>query len=298
MLLSVIWGGTFPVIKIGLESVNPVLFITLRFWISLIILAPFLRLLRGKKTSTHGCSGLRFDRCTWKCGIGVGFFLFCGYILQTIGMRYTTASRSGFFTSLLVIVAPILALIFKTSKTPAKSLIGVPIAFLGVFFMADPQAGGFNLGDVLSVGCAFAFAAQMISLESVAHKVNDSWALAYIQNVTVAVGALIWCLIEGFEFSFGLEGWMAITYTAIFGSILAGWLQTRYQPEVSAGHASMIFMLEPVFASIFAFILLGETWTIRALWGAILILSAMGWSSFTALKGKGSTSYKDSPAPK
>lgn len=96
--------------------------------------------------------------------------------------------------------------------------------------------------------------------------------------------ALTWILIDGKPFAMNGAGVLAVLYTGIFGTVVAVWMQTRFQPEVPAGHAALIFQLEPVFAGTFATILLGDIWTVRALFGAGLILAASSLSSFGLVK--------------
>jgi len=277
-LLSIIWGGTFPATKTALELTDPIQLIALRFWLAILLLLPFLnRFRRSSGINTASEPWLR--KSTWLAGAWVGMWLFIAYVLQTVGMRYTTASRSGFFTGLLVVLTPIAAYLFRTSKVSASSLIAVPVSLFGVYLLADPKLGALNIGDCLTIGCAAGFALQMVSLESVAKRVRDFWGLTFVQMVTIGVGSLIWALIEHKPFQVSPIGWWAIIYTGLFGSIFATYLQTRYQPEISAGNAALIFALEPIFAGIFAFFLLHDPWSQRSLLGALVILTAMVWSS-------------------
>ncbi len=294
ILLTMVWGSTFPVTKAALSVTDPIQFLFLRFIISILILTPFLSRLRkqqyiqSQQRSFEDIEPYKLPskKQFWHFGVRVGVFLFLGYALQVLGLKYTTASKSGFFTGLLVLIAPILAHIFKTSRTPLLVLAGIPLSILGVYLMADPRLGGLNIGDILTIGCAFAFSLQMVSLEYARKKMYDPWGLTFSQNVIVSLGALTWILFEGSSFNITSFGWFAAVYTGIFGSIVAGWLQTRFQPETTAGHASLIFTLEPVFAMLFAWILLGEGWTMRSLAGSLAILLAMVWASFVILKQK------------
>ena len=319
ILLCIIWGLTFPATKSALDVVDPMHFLTLRFGIAVLILLPITAVKywnRQRKnrlgnyhrngqdlTGDDPCdpntkesaysrssivkprSGLhvyvdRHIKSVWFRGVFVGLFLFLGFTMQTIGLRYTAASRSGFFTGLLVVIVPPLAFLLRTSRTPLSSWFGILPAVVGVYLLSDPSTGGLNRGDWLTIACAVVFAMQMIVLEVVARGLEDVWKLTLSQIVTVFIGSLIWSLVEGVQFQIIPEAWLAVAYTAIFGCIIAVWLQTRYQPQVPAGHAALIFTLEPVFAATFAWIILGETWTLQGLFGAALILLAMLVSSY------------------
>lgn len=278
ILLSMIWGGTFPATRMAVVDTDPLHFLSMRFWLAIVIFTPFFIVSQRRKSNF----ALSF-KTDFRAGAFIGIFLMTGYILQVIGLRYTTASRSGFLTSLLVIITPVFAWMFRTSKTPILSLFGIPISIVGIYIMSDPRIGGLNQGDWLTIGSATAFAAQMIALEHVTKQVKDVGVLAFGQMLTAGSGALIWSIIEGNEFYLSSAGIWCVLFTALFGTIGAVWLQTRYQPDVTAGLAALIFTLEPVFASIFAFWLLGEVWTQRGLIGAGIILIAMMWSSYAEI---------------
>jgi drug/metabolite transporter (DMT)-like permease len=237
----------------------------------------------------------------------IGCLQFAGFGLQAVGMKYTTASRSGFFTGLLVIMTPICAAIFRTSRAPLATWLSVPVALAGVYLLANPEAGGLNKGDVLTILCAVVFALQMVSLEWTVKGKDEggrmkdekgNWSennhglidrartpnqfilhLTYLQIVIVFVGAAIWSVVENRPFQITSIGIWALVYCAIFGSIFAVWAQTRYQPDVPAGHAALVFSLEPLFAALFAWLLLGDRWTPLGLVGGGLIIVAMMISS-------------------
>ncbi len=282
VLLTVIWGGTFPATKAALDVTDPMQFIAMRFGIAVLLTAPFLHKLRkiGQSSIPIAERTGFLSSKLWIAGAWVGLWLFIGYALQASGMKFTTASRSGFFTGLLVVITPFVAHLFRTSRTPWLSLIAAPISLAGVWLMADPELGGLNTGDWLTIACALAFAIQMVTLEAVANKTGDPWGLTFVQMVTLGGLALVWSIAEGNPLVITKAGWFGLAYTGLFGSIFAVWLQTRYQPETTAGHAALIFTLEPVFAAVFASMLLGETWTSRGLIGAGVVLTAMLWSSF------------------
>ncbi len=315
VLLCAIWGMTFPVTRLSVVDTDPIQFITLRFGIAFPIMYAILMLRhRGRirppagDPDEYACAAnvglskfwltLRNGplRNVWLRGLTIGVFLFAGFALQVLGLEHTTASRSGFFTSLLVVLTPPAAMMLRTSHTPRLAWLALLPAIVGIYLIADPESGGMNIGDWLTVGSAVMFAIQMVVLEALTRSEKESRALALAQVFAIALFAGTWSVIQGSLFQVTVVGWLGIAYTAIFGSVIAVWLQTRFQPNVPAAHAGFVFALEPVFASLFAWMLIGELWTTRALFGALFILVAMGVSSFALAKAGNETVDRSSLA--
>jgi drug/metabolite transporter (DMT)-like permease len=312
VLLTAVWGLTFPATKAALADTDPIQFLALRFLLGLGLLSVLSRLLR-KNINHNKPSGeldpqlsqapappvkqesgtlhpfwlkLRRERIQSVVirGIIVGIFLFVGFALQVQGLKLTTASRSGFFTGLLVVMVPPMAMLLRTSRSPLASWLALLPAVAGVYLLAEPALGGLNTGDILTIFCAFVFALQMVVLEALSRHKSEAMKLTIAQVGTVAALATVWSLIQGLPFHLTGVGFLALLYTGIFGTVIAVWMQTRFQPDVPAGHAALLFQLEPVFAATFAWALLGDLWTVRGLAGAGLILAATTLSSFGLLK--------------
>ncbi len=288
-LLCVVWGLNFSVAKGALEVMNPMHFQVFRFGFALPPLAAILLIDWRRRRSSNppaedaplkGPPARGMFARLWVRGAVIGLLLWMGFSLQIIGLKYTTASRSGFFTGLVVVAAPLLAFVLRTSRTPRFSWFGVVPAVAGVYLLAGPNSGGMNIGDWLTILCAIVFGGQMVALEALAGPVGDTWRLTFIQVAVVFLGTVIWCLVEGATICSSPAVWLAVGYTAVFGTVATVWLQTRFQPEVPAGHAALVYTLEPVFAAGFAWLLLGDRWTTLGLFGAALILAAMVVSSY------------------
>lgn len=284
-LLTVIWGVTFPATKAALAVTTPLQFLALRFGIASVILLPLLSIRMRRGVGASPAAEVR----VWRWGVGVGALFLTGFMLQAVGMRYTTASRSGFFTSLLTLFAPLFAALWGTSRASLATWLAIPIAITGVWLLADPAVGGLNKGDILTIGCAAVFALQMMALESASRQQKSAESggvsrerttelLTFAQVLVGGVGSLVGALIEGAPLKIESAGWLAVAYTALFGSLVGVWLQTRFQPLVPAGHAALVFTLEPLWAAFFAWILIGEMWTMRGFIGAGLIIIAMAVS--------------------
>jgi len=105
LIVAMIWGATFPVVKIALNSMSPFAFNTIRFFITSLLFLPLI----SKK-------GM-------KEGFKIGLATFLGYSFQTVGLEYTTATNAGFITSIYVVLMPIIAyLLYKMQLRGLTSL--------------------------------------------------------------------------------------------------------------------------------------------------------------------------------
>ncbi|CUU10374.1 EamA-like transporter family protein [Candidatus Kryptobacter tengchongensis] len=100
LLITFIWGGTFSIVKTALENVSPLIFLGIRFGISTVLYFVFF---------PGSLKHLNF--LAFKHSFVIAFFLFAGFAFQTLGLKYTTASKSGFITGMLVIFTPVAQLV-------------------------------------------------------------------------------------------------------------------------------------------------------------------------------------------
>jgi drug/metabolite transporter (DMT)-like permease len=114
LLLCVVWGTSFPLVRWSVGRMSPALFLALRFWIGAALLTPFLWRARG---SLH--------RDMFHRGLTLGFFMFLGMFCQTLGLKYTTASNSGFLTALSVVLVPLWCIAFRRTVPGLRSWSGI-----------------------------------------------------------------------------------------------------------------------------------------------------------------------------
>ena len=112
-------------------------------------------------------------------------------MLQTIGLQYTGSATSAFITYLLVVFVPVLALVLLRRRPHPVTLAGIAVAVVGLVLLTDPggggATGGFGRGEVLTLGCAVAFAAHVVILGETAHR-HDPIRLATVQVAVVGGG--------------------------------------------------------------------------------------------------------------
>ncbi len=263
LLVTFVWGFTFSVTKNSLDFISPFNFLSLRFGlaflISLLIFIKYLKLI-NKKLLLHSAF--------------IGLFLFGGYALQTIGLQYTTVSNSGFITGLSVVLVPIIsAILFK--KIPRKeSVIGVSLAFIGLFFMNFQNGMSINIGDLLTFFGAFCFGLHIISVGHFAQKDNPTVIAIFQIGFVSLYSSIASIFTESYIFPHQTYVLSALFITAFFATVGAYLIQNRAQQYTTSTRTALIFTMEPVFAGISGYFI-GERMTYLSIIGGVLILIGM-----------------------
>jgi drug/metabolite transporter (DMT)-like permease len=260
LLVALFWGGGFVAVKEAINSITPFYMIAIRFGIaSLILLAIFWK---------------RFKNINWqdiKISIIVGIFLFLAFSAQTTGAQYTTAGKQAFLTAVNVVIVPFLTWILYKNELDAYSIIASVFCLIGVGFLTLKDGLSINIGDFLTLVCAFLFAVHIALLGEYAKKV-DTIVLSIIQMATASVLALVCALFtEPVPESLPANAYFSMVYMIIFSTMLAFMIQTIAQKYTTANHASLILCLEAVFGSVLAAIFLGDVFTPSMIIGCGLI---------------------------
>jgi drug/metabolite transporter (DMT)-like permease len=279
LFTTVIWGGTFAIIKTALGSISPMMFLSFRFSTAAIIFFPFV-FSRLKK----------LDSQSIKEGVILGFLYFMGFATQTIGLNYTTATKSAFITGTFVIFTPIFQVIIER-KLPSKgNILGILLVAGGLIFLSSKGTSfiellrelgtNFNLGDYLTLICAIFYSLYIVYLDIVSKKM-DYLPLVFIQIAVTAAGGIIGAMIfnvSGIEISryiLNKDVIFAVIYTALLATILTTSMQTKFQKYTTPAKAGIIFSFEPIFASVVAFFLLSEKISNFGLIGCIFIFCGL-----------------------
>jgi len=274
ILVTILWGATFVIVKEALNDISSMAFIAIRFILAGILLLPFLV---KKKLSKDAV----------QAGILLGVFLFLGFAAQTVGLKFTSATKSGFLTGTAVIIVPLLQVIIE-KKPPTKGvLVGIFVVLIGISFLSsggdsilnlfNDIGANFNLGDALTLICAFFFALYIVFLD-IKTNLYDFWILLFLQIITTAVLSVFFLFffeglnLEPIKINLTNNLIYAILYTSIFATLITTALQTKYQKNVTPAKAGIIFSFEPIFAALFAFFVLGEKITNFGYLGAALII--------------------------
>lgn len=287
---TLIWGGTFALIKSAFQDISPSLFLSLRFSLATLLLLPFIiKVLRN------------VNKQTIVAGSILGIFYFTGFAAQSVGLNLTTATKSGFITGTFVVFIPILQLIIEKRIPKWFNVLSVILVLLGLIMLSSrgenvieflSQLGSdFNLGDFLTLICALLFAFQVVYVD-VFTKKYDYLPMVFIQLFITGLGGFILTAlfsltgIEIIKFNFNNNLFFAIIYTSVFASILATIIQLKFQKNVSPTKAGIIFSIEPIFAAIFAYFLLNEKISNFGLIGCVLIFAGLIISEVLSVKNE------------
>jgi drug/metabolite transporter (DMT)-like permease len=174
-------------------------------------------------------------------------------------------------------LVPIISHFFIKEKINRNSVIGVVLAFIGLWFLNYSSSFSFNLGDFLVLLCAFSFAMHIISVGLFSKKL-DYVLLAIVQITVVFLLSLLMALIyerPAIHLSYSADIWWSIVITGVFATAFAFYMQNRFQRYSTATKTAIIFSGEPIFAAVFAYFLLGEKVGLIAWVGGLLIIFGM-----------------------
>ncbi len=264
LLVTVVWGSTFVITKNVLNDISTYNFLAIRFLIAFMLSS----IIFYKNIFT-------LDKKTINYGVVIGVVLFIGYALQTIGLNYTTASKSGFITGFSVIIVPLMSAIMLRRVPRLSIILSVLLAIVGLGLMTLDSSLIPNIGDFYTLIASIFFALHIILVGKYTINVN-SINLAIIQIGTVGLLSLFFSLItEYFIVPNTTNTWIGILITSILATSGAFIVQNTMQKFTSPTHTALIYTGEPVFSAIFAFMLIGERMSNKAVFGSILILCAM-----------------------
>lgn len=264
LVVALIWGSTFVMVKQAIEAYPVFPFLAIRFGIGAASLAVLCLVFRAWPT-WH----------TVRAGAILGLLLFGGYALQTIGLQWTSASKAGFITGLSVVMVPIMAALLMRAAPGRAAHIGVLLATFGLALLTLQNSLGVNVGDLVVLGCAVCFALHVVGVSVFAPR-SHPLPLALIQVIVVAVLSTLVSSLSAEPWPApSQETWLATAFTGILATAAAIGIQTAAQRHTTPTHTALILTAEPAFAALFGVLLAGETLTPRATAGGVFILAGM-----------------------
>ncbi|WDV45666.1 DMT family transporter [Clostridiaceae bacterium M8S5] len=267
LFVAMCWGAGFVVLKDALDTISPLNIMAIRFTLAFIIMAIIFK----SKFREIKMSDL-------KAGIVIGVFLFLGFAVQTIGLKYTDPGKQAFLTGTNVVMVPFLVWIVYKKMPDKYSLIGAFLTLVGIVMLtlkSDLGTLDINFGDKLTLLCAVMYACHIVSVGFFTKK-HDPILLATLQIGVASLLFIISTLIfEEVSFNFGFNVTWRIGYLVIFPTVAAFIIQNVAQKNTTATRTGIILSLEAVFGALFAVVINKEEFTSKMIIGCVLIFCAV-----------------------
>lgn len=279
LLAAFIWGCAFVAQSVGMEYVGPFTFNSVRNIIGSLVLVPVIFLMDGlKKKGGMSEEELRQrrgdNRTLLTGGICCGLILAVASSLQQFGLMFTTVGKAGFITAMYIVLVPILN-IFIGKRIRPLILFCVAVSVAGLYFLCMTEKLSLGIGDLFVLVCAFVFSLHIMTIDHFSPLV-DGVRMSAIQFLTCGiVCAVPMLLFEHPDFSAVLTAWMPILYTGVMSSGVGYTLQILGQRDADPTVASLLMSLESVFSVLAGWVLLGQTLSLREMFGCVLMFAAI-----------------------
>lgn len=261
IIITMFWGASCLLTKIGLGGIQEFNLIALRFTIGFFLSA----IVFWRKVKSANLKTVKY------AAILAGI-LFATFIFATFGVSYTTVSNAGFLTCLAGVFIPLITFAISKKRPESKVIISVIIALLGICLLSLNEKLLFNIGDLLCILCSLSFAAHIIVTGIMTNGV-DSVSLGVLQLGFVGIYSTFFSFIfESPILPQTDSSWLVVITLSVFCTAAAFIIQTVAQKYTTSTHTGLIFSLEPVFSAFFAFFFAGEILRARGYFGAVLLV--------------------------
>ncbi len=278
MLTALIWGTAFVAQSEGMNYVGGFTFNGCRFLLGGAVLIPCIFLLR-KLNGQQWVKLTEEERKNQKKygiigGICCGILLCLASSLQQFGIVHTTVGKAGFITACYIVIVPLLG-IFLHRKAGLNIWISVGIAAVGMYLLCITEDFVIGRGDFLMFLCAVGFSLHVLVIDYFSPKA-DGVVISCIQFFTAgAISCIMMVLFENLDWSAVLSAWLPILYAGVMSCGVAYTLQVVAQKDVEPARASLIMSLESVFSVLAGWAILGQSLSLRELFGCMLVFGAI-----------------------
>ncbi len=277
LIATVIWGFAFvaqkaaaviPAFTVGaVRSLFAALF--------LMALLPVGEKIAKNNSPSERRKPFEFNRNELIGGLILGVILVVASAFQQIGISGADAGKAAFITALYVVIVPIIS-VFLGKRPHMNTIISVPVAILGFYFLCLGPKVSLQLSDVLVLMCAFIFAFHIITVDHFSPNC-DGIRLSFIQFLVAFLLNAVIALIFESPISLTAIGKeiLPLLYLGILSSGVGYTLQILAQRDVDPTVSSIFLSLESVFGVIGAEVVLGERMSTREYIGCAIVFVAI-----------------------
>jgi drug/metabolite transporter (DMT)-like permease len=286
IFVTALWGSTFVVTKDVVESAPPFLYLLLRFAVGAIVLAIAAR-----------NEWRRIDRRLLVDGMLLGLLAGAGVGFQIFGQAFTTASKSAFITAFYMPLTPLIGYGMYRHRASVQHLLSMAIACVGIVMLTYPGAAAYNRGDIIMLCSALVYGFQIVELA----KRTPGHSVALMALAQVVVAAIFFAaitlalhfapqwftpalaILERRPLVWSSRFILELVFMGVVNTALTNLGQTWALARMKANQASVIFSLEPVFATTLALAVYGAAeWPgVVGASGGMLVIAAVFISART-----------------
>ncbi|MGE0089919.1 MAG: DMT family transporter [Bacteroidales bacterium] len=266
VLVSVVWGTTFFIVKDTVSSVNEYFLVFVRSFLAFVFIFVY-QLYKSKKQL--------LNKRAFFNGSILGVLLATAYSSQTIGLKYTSTGHSAFITSSAVIIVPFILFFFYKTKILRIDWIAVLMVVAGLFLLTYDIETSINIGDIITITTAVAGAIHLVLAGRFISK-SEALPLVTYQFLGASVVSLLaWVITGASPVVISLKSGLSLLYLGVIGTLFCYFIAVWVQKYVSSLKVAIIFSLEPVFAAIIGYFLLHEILNLKEFTGTLLILAGV-----------------------
>ena len=264
LMVAFIWGTAFVAQTTGMKSMGPVTFTGFRLLLGGLVLLPFTYFYINNKS-------LNFEKI--RILFLMSFALLIGALFQQVALIYTNVANVAFLTALYVPIVPFIYFVILKQPVSKYIIFASVLCITGVWFLSKNELEFGSYGDLLSIIGAFFWSFHIILIFK-ASELNIEPVLTAAFHIFFAglIGMVLAFLIENPNFIDVKKGAFELIYTGILSIGLGFTLQTIAQKHLPPTNVAILLSMESVFASIAAFIILGQILKTNSLIGCTLIL--------------------------
>jgi drug/metabolite transporter (DMT)-like permease len=235
--ITIIWGTTFTAVKIGLQHASPFPFLLARFGLALGVLSLWVRPWQ-----------MGLDLSAWRAGMWLGLWLGLGFVLQTAGLIWTTASMSAFITGASAAFTPLLERLLGRGRPPGSAFVGLYLVLMGLYGLSLPRL---HVGLQAAMGLSLLALGLLGIARSGGRPIAGAlllgfglWLVLRAEMVRFGIGewltlisALVWAvyIVEMDRLSgrapAGALAWMQLAMVGLLALFLLPWFPVRFSPE-------------------------------------------------------------------
>ncbi len=266
LVAAALWGVGNVAQKTVLDHLDPFSAVGLRCLIGGMVLLPLMRFDR------HGPLATGY----WPSALRVAAIFALALVVQQAAYLSTSVTNAGFLVNTASVITPILAWVVLRERVGSQVWGAAGVTLVGVFLLCGGTQG-FGQGDAVALLSALFYAAWMIELgrhmQTFGHPVRTA-CTQFLLTAAIAlpIGSIGGSLSVGAAIAAGPE----LLLLGIGSTALAFGFQTIAQRYTTASHAAIIVSAEGVFGAMVASLLLDERITAPGLFGAALMLAAIG----------------------